>query len=217
MPAAHPGLSATSPREAVEARFGTRPTLLTGAIEAEMATRRQFVVCSLSERRTFSRPLTYPRTFSCRPIGGHRSPNFRTRYVRKGDYGIGCSVVPLVAFRVQPDRPRAPRRMVVRRAGAPVGPLPAGSRQRAASSGAASAAAPADVFCIHLWKAVGTSPLWRAFLAGGGELAALPRAVPSDVATAGRCAVWGGRRAAVELAAEPPPREVGGAGAGDGG
>jgi len=41
MPTAHPGLSATSLREALEARIGTRPTLLTGAVEAESATRRQ--------------------------------------------------------------------------------------------------------------------------------------------------------------------------------
>ena len=65
MPTADPGLSATSRREALEARIGTRPTLLTGAEEAKSATRRQFVVCSLCERGIFSRPLTFLHVTAC--------------------------------------------------------------------------------------------------------------------------------------------------------
>jgi len=65
MPTAHTGLSATSLREALEAIIGTRPTLLTGAVEAESATRRQFVVCGLRERGSFSRPLTFSHVAAC--------------------------------------------------------------------------------------------------------------------------------------------------------
>jgi len=65
MPTAHPGLSATSLREALEARIGTRPTLLTEALEAELATRRQFFICGLCERGIFSRPLTFLHVAAC--------------------------------------------------------------------------------------------------------------------------------------------------------